>query len=160
MNRLTFTDQIAIAIFYPLAVGAFFSFLSSWLSGRNATKNAQRQNDLAARMKLADFRQAWINELRNCLSESQSRGITSNLDRREMQELRRIATKIRLLMNKQDTNYAKLDILIAALVGDADQGNKLQIGQEMTPLCQDILKAEWEVLKRDLSYMVPLGGVV
>jgi hypothetical protein len=47
---------------------------------------------------------------------------------------------------------------IGGLVGNADPGNKLQIAQEMTPLCQDILKAEWEVLKRDLSYTVPLGG--
>jgi hypothetical protein len=33
----------------------------------------------------------------------------------------------------------------------------IYIVRESTALLQDILKAEWEVLKRDLSYTAPVG---
>jgi hypothetical protein len=159
MIPLTFTNQVAITVFVPLAVAAFFSFLSIVISGGNATKNAQRQNDLTAKMKLADFRQAWINELRDCFSELQSLGITPSPDPTEIREVHRLATKIRLHMNRNDPNYRNLDKLIDRLITNADRDDKLQIVQEMTQLCQDILKAEWKVLKRDLNYDAPVGGV-
>src|SRR5258708_885555 len=121
MTPVTFSNQVAIAIFYPLAVGIIFSFLSVWLSGRTADRNAQRQNDLAAKMKLADFRQAWINDLRDCLSQLQSRGLASKHNPKELQELCRLALKIRFLMNKKDADYGRLDNLIGLLIESTDQ---------------------------------------
>jgi hypothetical protein len=148
--QLTFSNQIAIAVFFPLAIATVFTFLTVWLSGRNAAANARRQNELAARMKLADFRQTWINELRDCFSDFQSRGtIREPMEAREMQ---RIAFKIRLLMNKKDANYSSLNSLIRGLLDNAEQQSAMKIVEEMIPLCQAILKEEWEVLKRDLSY--------
>ncbi|MGC2106427.1 MAG: hypothetical protein WA647_15130 [Candidatus Acidiferrum sp.] len=154
--QLTFSNQIAIAVFFPLAMATVFTFLTVWLSGRNAAVNARRQNELAARMKLADFRQAWINELRNCFSDFQSRGTMR--EPMEVREMQRIAFKIRLLMNKKDANYGSLDSLIRGLLGNTDQQAAMKIVEEMIPLCQAILKEEWEVLKRDLSYSGPLKG--
>jgi hypothetical protein len=154
--QLTFSNQVAIAVFFPLAMGTVFTFLTVWVSGRNAGANARRQNELAARMKLADFRQAWINELRNCFSDFQSRGIIR--EPMEVREMQRIAFKIRLLMNKKDVNYGSLDSLIRRLLDNADQQASMKIVEEMTPVCQGILKEEWEVLKRDLSYNAPLKG--
>ncbi len=160
------TDQISVALFYPLLGAALFYFLSILVSSRNATQNAQRQNetallnaqqqnDLAAKIKLAEFRQAWINELRNCFADFRSRAITTDLETREpqeLQELQRLANKIRLLMNREDKNYAGLDALLAQLLRETDQNVRMQRAEQMTPLCQDILKAEWEVLKHDLRY--------
>ncbi|MGB2645124.1 MAG: hypothetical protein WA530_17255 [Candidatus Acidiferrum sp.] len=72
--------------------------------------------------------------------------------------MQRIAFKIRLLMNKKDANYGSLDSLIRGLLGNTDQQAAMKIVEEMIPLCQAILKEEWEVLKRDLSYSGPLKG--
>jgi hypothetical protein len=157
--QLGTSGQISVALFYPLLGAAFFTCLSVWLSSRFATKNAERQNDLSAKLKLAEFRQAWINDLRNCFSEFQSRAITFSSDALELRELQRIAMKIRLFMNRKDRNYGKLDELIHHLLSDANQESKLQIVQEMIPLCQDILKVEWEALKSDLHYNMPVGGL-
>jgi hypothetical protein len=143
-------------IFAPLAMGAVFTFLSVWLSGRNATKNTERQNNLAAKMKLADFRQAWINQLRDCLADLQARGLMSDYKDEELLELYRIAAKVRLLMNKGDENYGALSNLIDLLIGNADQNGRIKCVRDLTPLSQKILKAEWEVLKRDLSYKAPV----
>jgi hypothetical protein len=152
--QLTFSNQIAIALFFPLVMATVFTILTVWLSGRYAAANARRQNELAARLKLADFRQAWINELRNCFSDFQSRGTIR--EPTEVREMQRIAFKIRLLMNRNDANYARLNSLIRGLPDNADQQAANEIVEEMIPLCQDILKEEWEVLKRDLSYDGPL----
>jgi hypothetical protein len=157
MPPLQWSFQIAVFLFAPLAVGAVFSFLSAWLSGRNANKAAQRQNDLTAKMKLADFRQAWINQLRDTLSEFQSRAMISDRQLVELQELHRLAQKIRLLMNKDDANYGRLSNMIDLLISDTDPEGRAETVREATPLLQNILKAEWEVLKRDLSYKAPVG---
>jgi hypothetical protein len=155
MVPLSVSSQVTITIFVPLAVGAFFTFLSVWLSGRNARSNAERQNDLAAKMKLADFRQAWINQLRDCLADLQARGLMSSHKDDEMLELFRIAAKVCLLMNKGDTHYTTLSNLMDLLIRNADQDSRIKYVRELTPLSQDILKTEWEVLKRDLSYHPP-----
>ncbi len=153
---LTFTNQIAIAIFYPLLAAAAFTFLSAWLSGRNAARNARAQNELAARMKLADFRQAWIDQLRDCISELQGHALSRSWDQPpELQELRRLAAKIRLLMSKTDSKYPDLTSRLEFLLTNANVESRFIYVSEMTPLSQDILKAEWEVLKRDLSYKAP-----
>jgi hypothetical protein len=146
--QLTFSNQIAIAVF-PTRDGNRLYLLTVRLSGRNAAANVRRQNELAARMRLADFRQAWINELRNCFSDFQSRGIIR--EPMEVRDLQRIAVKIRLLMNKKDANYSGLDLLIRRLLDNSDQQASTKAVEEMIPLCQAILKEEWEVLKRDLS---------
>jgi hypothetical protein len=164
--QLTISTAISIGLLFPLLAASIFTFLTIWHSGRIATRNAQaqndlaatnaqRQNDLAAKMKLAEFRQGWINELRNCFAKFEL-PLTPQLT--EMPELHHTATKIRLLMNRKDSNYVRLEALLVRLLGDADEQGRTQAVQEMTPLCQDILKREWEVLKHDLNYNAPVGG--
>ena len=157
MVPLTVTSQVTITIFVPLAVGAFFTFLSVSLSSRNASKNAQRQNDLAAKLKLAEFRQAWINELRDSLSRFQSQGLTNTYKPDELSELYRLAAKIRLLMNKSDPHYSNLSNSIDLLLGNSNQDGRDRVVSDLTPVIQTILKTEWEVLKRDLSYEAPIA---
>lgn len=155
--NLQWSYQIAVTVFAPVAVGAVFTFLSVWLSGRNANKTAQRQSDLAAKIKLADFRQTWINQLRDCLSEFESMAMISDRRLEELEKLHRLAQKIRLLMNRNDSRYERLSEVIDQLIKDLDPDGRADIVRESTALLQDILKAEWEVLKRDLSYTAPVG---
>jgi hypothetical protein len=150
---MTFSTQIAVTIFVPLAVGAFFAFLTAWVAGRNASKNAERQNDLAAKMKLADFRQGWINQLRDSLAEFESLAVSWDYDPPEKNtQLHRLAVKIRLSMNPKDNNYEKLSTMLDALMKDADPQASAATAEELTRISQDVLKKEWEVLKRDLRY--------
>jgi hypothetical protein len=141
----------SVAIFAPIAVAACFTFLSIWLSGRNATKTAQRQDHLASQLKLAEFRQAWINELRECFSELQALALTTDYSTQSMKEAYRLAIKVRLLMNASDARYNELSGLLEAVVGNADPLGKGKLVRTLIPLCQTILKTEWEVLKKDLT---------
>lgn len=65
----------------------------------------------------------------------------------EVREMQRLA-----LMNKKDANYGNLDSLIRRLLDIADPQASTQLVDDMTPVCQGIVKEECEVLRRDLSY--------
>ena len=140
----------------PLAVGTVFTFLSIWLSGRNANKNARRQNDLAAKLKLAEFRQKWINDLREAMSEFQAGGLVNKYETGELKELYRLAARIRLMMNNKDPEYGSLSNSIDVLLLNANEEGRIKLVRDLIPVMQKILKTEWEVLKRDLSYEAPI----
>ena len=78
----------------------------------------------------------------------------------EPREMQRLAFKMRLLMNKKVANYDNLDSLIRRSLDTADPQVSTKLVDEMTPVCQGILKEEWEVLKRDLIYNPSLNRSV
>lgn len=166
MTSLSFSSQIGVFLFFPLLAAAILTVLSVWISGRYATKNAKAQNeiaeknakaqnDLAVKLKLADFRQAWINDLRNSLSELEARGLSNTYAQDEVLELTRLTQKVRMLMNKDDPHYPELSNLLALLNMNANTEARQKYVRDLTPLAQKILKDEWEVLKRDLNYKSP-----
>src|SRR5437762_7104392 len=76
----------------------------------------------------------------------------------ETLELTRLAQKVRMLINKDDINYQELSNSMNLLTKSEDAKARQAYVQAMTPLSQKILKAEWEVLKRDLNYKPSTGG--
>lgn len=127
--------------------------VSSFITGRNA----KEQNALASRTKLADFREAWLNRLRDAIAEFGAAAITSpgdsgSLNRRRINEL---AIKIRLLMNRRDPRYDTLDELLVAVSDRQMEDGPGEFASRLTTLAQDILKGEWETLKYDLEYEPP-----
>ena len=50
-------------------IGAIIAFLGVGFTLWGSRTSAKEQNGLASRMKLADFRESWINNLRNAIAE-------------------------------------------------------------------------------------------
>ncbi len=103
--------------------------------------------------KHADFRQAWINSLRDEMSTFQSLAVGSALDDKDNeQKLAASGTKILLLMNPKDPEYkALLNGLHAVMAGwRVSRSNFLIKHAEMNALCQRILKREWNVTNREM----------
>ena len=150
--HITTTAQLSIFILVPLAVGALFTFLSTIVASRTASANADRQIDLTSRVKLADYRQNWINDLRDSFAELQSCALTNKFTDVEMPKLYLLSAKIHLLMNREDLRYAKVSGAIMAITNNANPEGRARAVQELTALAQDVLKTEWEVLKVDLRY--------
>lgn len=120
-------------------------------------RNAKEQNALASRTKLADFREAWLNRLRDAIAEFGAEVLvvpseSGTLNRHRIYEL---ATKIRLLMNRRDPHYDTLNGLLLAVSDRRAEDISDKFAAELTMLAQDILKAEWETLKYDLEYEAP-----
>ena len=86
----------------------------------------------------------------------QAEGLSNTYAPDELKKLYRLAAKIRLLMNRNDPCYPELSSDIDLLLGNANQEGRNALLRDLTPVMQKILKAEWEVLKRDLSYQAPV----
>lgn len=102
-------------------------------------------------LKLAEFKQAWINSLRDTMAQFQSLGVTPGLEHLKRPEFFQTGTKIQLLMNCDDPEYAVLDeCLYNFLMADTEQ-EKYRSNPGYIEVCQRILKREEERLRNDLE---------
>lgn len=126
---------------------------------------AQRQSRVTV---LSANRQAWINNLRELISEYISisglihagdwSGRTETDFDQKMERLALLNAKIRLMINPREQDHERLTKLLGDLVltmgGRAANGEKKNpekargIINELIPLSQSILKREWERVKR------------
>jgi hypothetical protein len=125
----------------------------------------QRQSRVAV---LSTNRQAWINALRDLISEYISisglihAGDWSNRTEIEfdqkMERLALLSSKIRLMLNPKEDDHQRLSKLLGDLLltmgGRATAGDKRdaqtarKLVNELVPLSQSVLKREWERVKR------------
>jgi hypothetical protein len=149
---------IAYAVPIATIIGALVALSGVVVTLRVSRQNAKEQNGLASRMKLADFREKWINNLRDATSELAG-VLLSIRNGSETTELRRtfeLATKTKLLMNKSDVRYPELISLLEAIINNDDNGaSSHKLASDLGDLTQDVLRTEWGVLKRDLEYEPP-----
>ncbi len=137
------------------AVGAAFGGWLSYRSASKATQNALKGIDSQIKFqhsaKIAEFRQAWINELRESMALLQSIGVTPNLQQQQQADFYKAGTKIELLMNRDDERYETLQECMYAFLAAETLEEKYRCNAPFIIICQDILKTEWEVLKKDLA---------
>jgi len=113
-------------------------------------RNFNRQLRSAHMLKISEMRQAWINNLREAMAIFQSYGVTPGIDQHERREWYEAGTKIELLMNPDDPDFAELQQRMYAFFGSADVEDKFTANPEFVAICQRILKREWEVLKAEV----------
>lgn len=147
------TQETAILI--AAVIAALVSALSAVLAYQNGRRQIDAQRELMLAQsahKVAEFRQNWINELRECLSTFQSIGTTPEIDPRSNPDFYKMGTKIELLMNPLDEDYASLkDVMYKYLdSSDATLGEKYANNPEFVDVSQRILKREWDRLKNDV----------
>lgn len=144
------TDLLAL-VGIPL-----LTILVTWRTNRaaenRATKQRKIERKLAQELKLVDFRQAWINELRGAFVEYHGAlyadGGTHNID---MMRVAQLITKITLLMNSNDPDYPELVRTRKALIAEVAAGNPAPSLAGSNDIAKKILKREWERLKADLK---------
>ena len=117
------------------------------------TKSAQKRRSFDSILKISEFRQQWINDLRNAMAEFQSYGVMPNGDPTKRREFYRLGTKIELLMNPNDTDYGSLHALLEEFFdkASATEDEKFEVDERYVAICQRILKREWNRLKSDFG---------
>jgi len=132
---------------------ACIALVAAIITALVALRNGYLTVRTTVQVKHADFRQAWINSLRDEMTAFESLALASatNVSERE-RKLAASATKIILLMNPKDTDYQELlNSLHAVFRGwDVSQANFLVKHAEMNGLFQRILKREWNVTKKEM----------
>jgi hypothetical protein len=126
-------------------------------SNEQARRNSQLQTQLAANLKLAEFRQAWINSLRDDMAQFQSYGITPGLDQAREREFYRLGTRIELFMNPADEDFPSLQDALYGFLHAETLGEKYGANPEFIQICQRILKREWDVLKEEVRSVADVG---
>jgi hypothetical protein len=120
------------------------------ISTEKALKTAQLETRLAANLRLAEFRQAWINSLRDDMAKFQSFGVTPELEQVNEQEFYRLGTRIELFMNPNDEDFPVLQDALYAFLHAETLGEKYGANPQFVSICQRILKREWDVLKAEV----------
>jgi hypothetical protein len=118
-------------------------------AGYISLRGTRLQLQWSARLKIAEFRQQWINDLREAMSSYQS--IAIGAEALENPDLYRYGTKIELLMNRRDCRYDDLNTAMYAFLRASGREERWSCNAPFVKISQEILKEEWEVLKRDLK---------
>ena len=79
MEFLNTHQWVVTAVIVPI-LGALIGVLSAWITSRRLKKNEDKRRPFEGMLKIAEFRQQWINKLRSSMGEFQSYGILPNLD--------------------------------------------------------------------------------
>lgn len=133
--------------------GAFLALIAAIIAGAVALRNGYLTVRTTAQIKHADFRQNWINALRDEMTNFQSLAVAKQPWSEETDAaLVKSSTKVLLLMNPKDRDYQKLlNALHAVLAGwHVERDKWLDAHAELIMLCQQILKREWSVTKREM----------
>lgn len=129
---------------------ALFALIAALINAAVARRNAILSAQIAQRTKRAEFRQAWINQLRDSISKMFAAFANpEGLDRQSAEE----GVRILLLINRNDPDYERLTAAVHILVDSkAVSPNELAKAQrEFISVSQDILKREWEVVKTEIG---------
>jgi hypothetical protein len=118
---------------------------------QNSKEIAEKQLKLNIAIKKSEFRQDWINSLRHAMSKFHSYGVSPHLDQTKEREFYELGTKIELMMNRKDERHKQLVDLMYRFLSAEDESEKYGVNPEYIETCQDILKQEWEVLKKELD---------
>ena len=142
---------LAAMIAASAALGtAFFAFIAALINATVARKNAILSAQIAQRTKRAEFRQAWINQLRDCIAKLQS--ASANKDGIGPEGLEH-GIKILLMLNRQDKNYDPLRQCIAIFSKNTSSSEeKDKAHAEFVKIAQDILREEWLVIKSEINH--------
>ena len=134
---------------------ALFAFIAALINAKTARKNAVLQALVQQRVKRADFRQAWINDLRAAFAKTQVGFMADSLDKEGAEN----GIRVLLMMNRNDPDYDKLKSTIALLSSkdDIDPEEMHQARRDIIVVSQDIMKREWGVVKAELNHLEELN---
>ena len=143
-------------LFLSLGVPILTMLISWYVSvqgNRTSRGLAGKERFLAVELKLAEFRQLWINELRADLAMYFSE--TFNIQDRPLHDdaLRNVialGSRITMRMNPADPDYAALQQALSDVLPSSDDQKSSGGIQSVTKIGQLILKREWKRLKDDL----------
>lgn len=152
-GEIGFAAIVGVISAIGVVMAAYLTMYATKKAAELAAKGLENQIRLNSAVKLAEFRQGWINELRQAIAKFQSLGDT--LKESDLPQVHELQAKIELLMNRKDKRYESLVDAMAAFITETDDIQRALRQTEFMVISQDILKAEWETLKREIGHIPP-----
>ena len=148
---LNSNQLLVFSILLPL-ISSAVAFYSARYSTKLALSNSRIDRNLQKELKLADFRQLWINDFRDDIAALQGYVLAhSHVPSDEFgKEVGKIIARIQMRLHKDDPDREAMNSSLKKLISEA-QGKKVDEAEALTIVGQRILKREWERLKKDLE---------
>ena len=145
-----------------LIVAALAVFFGPFISLHVAKRQVRSSLDVANRQITAPMRQAWINALRDLLSElcsSAHHYFVAGFDNREDDEYQRLThleTKIQLMLNAKEDDHVQLEKLIREMLSSLERGKEgdaafIAAHPKVINLSRQVLKREWNRIKEPIA---------
>lgn len=136
----------------------FLTLVATHIANKSAEKRQIFEADRHRRLKLSEFRQVWINDLRNDLSQFISIcAYQKDSEEEEIKKMIFLIAKIQIMMNADDPNFSKLVDCMKNLskpkLDDTPTTENDALPSELIKLSRTILKEEWKRLKKELGDM-------
>jgi hypothetical protein len=146
VNAWIFDHQpLVISVVVPLLT-LFVTQRAGKFSERSSARVKLIERRLQSEMRIAEFRQVWINDLRSCAVEI-ARNCSGSPSTQSLQDLMGLITRAELLVNPKDKDYPRLrEIFDRMRAGDRSDATG-----NLREVFQSILKREWDRLKDDLA---------
>jgi hypothetical protein len=168
--QTTQSASLTIAL-VAVIVGPIVQLIIGYLQYRTARRHAEavglqaqaakEQADATMRMvrsatvqKMCESRQAWIESLRDSLSNFHSILMTSKTYPYPVEDDRKLSalgTKIELLLNPMEKTSREVLSAIYQMYNTAEYDERRKMDKILVEKSQAVLKDEWEKIKRDLE---------
>ncbi|WP_435660019.1 hypothetical protein [Leisingera caerulea] len=129
------------------------SAIVAWFASVHATKVTQKaqivRRGLDRELKLSDYRQAWINELRNDLALLLSLSLAPNSGTENTIAFNAALSRILMRVNPENPYIPELEKVVGS-IRDYNLLNAQAKQDELVKVSRLVLKKEWERLKEDL----------
>jgi hypothetical protein len=153
-------QAFVVALGVPILT-AFVAAVVSWLTNRSNIKAQERARALQRATKIAEFREAWMNELREDFARLSSIHVAAmrkdaNV---KVEELIEVGTRILIRMNREDPDFPAVERLMARALDyfgrSSDElkelDEKYASDERLVRIAQRILKREWDRVKLELE---------
>ena len=145
-------------------IAAIVSLVGALIAAIVARRNGFVQARTTQQLKHAEFRQAWINQLREEMALFQLRAAQNDETHSKKAEITQSMAAISMRMDREDQDYDRLVGLMKSIIlrsgfipTDTDGiHSDARDNADFIMICQDILKREWEVTK-DEMHATPWG---
>lgn len=107
-----FSENPSILVLAVPLISGFVGWLTAYYTTRRVRRSEKERIQFERLMKISEFRQLWINSLRDCMAEFQSYGVTPEMNPAYERKFYALGTKIELLMNPKDEDYGALQDLL------------------------------------------------
>lgn len=177
-NAASATTQAAYIAAGVAVAAAIITLIAGLINAWVARRNARFQVIVTQKLKHAEFRQDWINVLREQMAKFQALAYSDPTEKKIDQELAEAMLRVLMQLNREDPNYPKLTNLMYAVMNyrraragrsvENENGQGAIVSHALLPddplaseradfiiVCQDILKSEWDVTKKGIHSLKP-----
>lgn len=145
------TSNYALAAAVIAVMGVLVTAFVTW-------RNGYLQARVSQQLKHAEFRQTWINALREEMARFQLLTAQSATDAKKGAELVQSMSMILLRMDRNDEDYdrlvVKMDEVVDNVAARRDGTSAVphpSAASDLLLICQDVLKREWDVTKQEMN---------